>query len=390
MSGAPHLGERPVQLGTRRDRAWREAREPAARKHRRIAGAFVSGRGQQHLAGGCRMHRPARPYLGFRAEEEATVGFVDDHHFLARQHFERRRLAALGRERHEHRVRHGSQVHRTARLRPERDQRRAEAIGTCAAIAGDESLALERSEETERGRLVKPVVGRELAQAAFTFGGAHGAKQREGANDCLSPGDRLAWSFRETRFHIVEPIVGPRARGVKAIPEIRNGRPRTWSPDMTSPRPVATTGSLERVRAMSRVLDTAIRIPGTNMRFGLDAIVGLVPGVGDLVGAGMSGFIILTAARLGAPPAVLVRMVANVGIDALVGVVPIAGDLFDAAWRANTRNAALLERHLEAPVATKRASRGVVAALLLILVLLVVGAIALAAMLFRALAGLAS
>ena len=159
---------------------------------------------------------------------------------------------------------------------------------------------------------------------------------------------------------------------------------------MSSPRPVATSSSLERVRVMSRVLDTAIRIPGTNMRFGLDALIGLVPGVGDMVGAGMSGFIILTAARLGAPPAVLARMVANVGIDALVGVVPLAGDLFDAAWRANTRNAALLERHLEAPRATKRASAGVVAGLLLILVLVVVGAIALAAVLFRLLAGLAS
>jgi hypothetical protein len=141
---------------------------------------------------------------------------------------------------------------------------------------------------------------------------------------------------------------------------------------------------------MSRVLDTAIRIPGTNMRFGLDALIGLIPGVGDVVGAGMSGFIILTAARLGAPPAVLVRMLANVGIDAVVGSVPLAGDLFDAAWRANTRNAALLERHLAAPAAAKRASRGFVAGILLLLLLLVVGAIALAAVLFRALAGVVS
>lgn len=141
---------------------------------------------------------------------------------------------------------------------------------------------------------------------------------------------------------------------------------------------------------MSRLLDTAIRFPGTNMRFGLDALIGLVPGVGDVVGAGMSGFIILTAARLGAPPSVLVRMLANVGLDTLVGAVPVAGDLFDAAWRANTRNAALLERHLEAPAVTKRASRGVVVLILFLLVLLVVGAIALAAWLFRALAGLAS
>jgi len=140
---------------------------------------------------------------------------------------------------------------------------------------------------------------------------------------------------------------------------------------------------------MSRVLDTAIRIPGTDVRFGLDALIGLIPGVGDVVGAGMSGFIILTAARMGAPAAVLVRMVANVGIDSLIGAVPLAGDLFDVAWRANTRNAALLERHLATPEKAKRASSGVVVGLLLLLVLLVAGAIALATALFRMLAGLA-
>ena len=159
---------------------------------------------------------------------------------------------------------------------------------------------------------------------------------------------------------------------------------------MTSPRPAPTTASLERVRALSRVLDTAIRVPGTNVRFGLDALIGLIPGVGDVVGAGMSGFIILTAARMGAPPTVLARMLANVGIDALVGAVPLAGDLFDAAWRANTRNAALLEQHLAAPARAKRASGGFVAGILILVALLAVGAIALAALLFRALAGLAS
>jgi hypothetical protein len=125
------------------------------------------------------------------------------------------------------------------------------------------------------------------------------------------------------------------------------------------------------------------------MRFGLDALIGLIPGVGDVVGAGMSGFIILTAARMGAPAPVLVRMVANVGIDSLIGAVPLAGDLFDVAWRANTRNAALLERHLAAPAEAKRASAGVVVGLILVLVLLVAGAVALATAVFRMLAGLA-
>lgn len=159
---------------------------------------------------------------------------------------------------------------------------------------------------------------------------------------------------------------------------------------MTSPRPPQASESLERVRSLSRVLDTAIRVPGTDMRFGLDALIGLVPGVGDIVGAGLSGFIILTAARLGAPPLVLIRMLANVGIDAIVGAVPLAGDLFDAAWRANTRNTALLERHLAAPASAKRASAGFVAGIVLLLVLLVAGGILLATVLIRMLADLAS
>ena len=100
--------------------------------------------------------------------------------------------------------------------------------------------------------------------------------------------------------------------------------------------------------------------------------------------------IILQAARDGAPTSVLGRMLANVAIDVVVGAIPLLGDLFDVAWRANTRNAALLERHLAAPAVTKRASGGVVALILLLLVLLVIGAIALAAWLFRALAALAT
>ena len=146
-----------------------------------------------------------------------------------------------------------------------------------------------------------------------------------------------------------------------------------------------TSESLARVRALSRVLDTAIHIPGTSLRFGLDALIGLVPGVGDVVGAGMSGFIILSAARLGSPVPVLLRMLLNVGIDTIVGAVPLLGDIFDAAWRANTRNTALLERHLAAPAATRRASVVVVAGIIVALILLVAGAIVLAGWLLGAL-----
>jgi hypothetical protein len=96
--------------------------------------------------------------------------------------------------------------------------------------------------------------------------------------------------------------------------------------------------------ALARLLDTAIRIPGTNIRLGLDAVLGLIPGAGDAVGALLSSYIILAAARQGAPRAVLLRMIGNVAIDSVIGAVPVLGDIFDIAFKSNARNAALLER----------------------------------------------
>jgi hypothetical protein len=144
----------------------------------------------------------------------------------------------------------------------------------------------------------------------------------------------------------------------------------------------------ERVRAMARVLDTAVRIPGTPVRFGLDAVLGLIPGVGDVVGAAASGYIVLAAARLGAPPTVLVRMLLNVGVDMIVGAVPLLGDLFDLGWRSNSRNVALLERHLADPRGARASSARVVAGVLLGIALLAVAGFVLVAMLLRALLGL--
>lgn len=137
------------------------------------------------------------------------------------------------------------------------------------------------------------------------------------------------------------------------------------------------TDPAANLRSLARLLDTAVTIPGTNIRFGLDALIGLVPGLGDMAGAAMSGYIVLAAARLGAPAPVLVRMVTNVAIDGVVGSVPLLGDLFDVGWRANIRNTDLLDRHLAEPTATRRASVGVVAGVVLALVLLAIGAVAL-------------
>jgi hypothetical protein len=114
---------------------------------------------------------------------------------------------------------------------------------------------------------------------------------------------------------------------------------------------------IERLRAVSRLLDNAFTIPGTNVRFGLDALIGLVPGVGDALGALFSAYLILQASRLGAPKSVINRMIANVGVDTVVGWVPLLGDLFDVTWKANNKNLALLEQHLQHPAATRAASK---------------------------------
>ena len=114
---------------------------------------------------------------------------------------------------------------------------------------------------------------------------------------------------------------------------------------------------LDRLRAVSRLLDNAFRIPGTNVRFGLDALIGLVPGIGDAVGALFSAYLILQARRLGAPNSVVNRMIANVGIDTVVGWVPLLGDLFDVTWKANNKNLALLEQHLQQPSKARAASK---------------------------------
>ena len=102
---------------------------------------------------------------------------------------------------------------------------------------------------------------------------------------------------------------------------------------------------LEALRRLQRLLDEAFRVPGTNVRFGWDSIVGLVPGLGDLATALLAGTLIVQAQRMGVPRVVQIRMLLNVGIDLLVGAVPLAGDVADVFWKANTRNMALLDRH---------------------------------------------
>jgi hypothetical protein len=154
--------------------------------------------------------------------------------------------------------------------------------------------------------------------------------------------------------------------------------------------PAPAVRDVARIRSLARLLDSAIRIPGTDIRIGLDPILGLLPGFGDLAGAAASGYIVLTSARLGVPTAVLVRMLMNVGADAIIGSVPFLGDLFDVGWRANERNATLLERHIDRPDATRKGSVAVIAGVGVAVVVMVVGIVALAVLAVGLLARLAS
>lgn len=144
------------------------------------------------------------------------------------------------------------------------------------------------------------------------------------------------------------------------------------------------SADLDHVRRLARQLDTAIPLPG-GMRIGWDAVLGLIPGLGDWAGALLSSYIVLQAMRLGAPREVLLRMVGNVGLEALVGSVPFVGDVFDAAWKANVRNVRLLEDHLAAPRSTRRASRAWVLGIGLLLVAVFALSITLTVLLVRAL-----
>ena len=103
---------------------------------------------------------------------------------------------------------------------------------------------------------------------------------------------------------------------------------------------------LQRIRKIARLLDTAIGIPGTKFRIGLDPILGLLPGGGDLISAGISAYMIYLAARLGLKNAEILKMIKNVAIETAIGSVPIAGDIFDAYFKANMRNLEILEQHL--------------------------------------------
>jgi len=128
----------------------------------------------------------------------------------------------------------------------------------------------------------------------------------------------------------------------------------------------------ENLDLLSHVLDDFIRIPGTSIRFGLDGIVGFIPGIGDLIGGIASCIIIIAAWVRGVSYVTVARMVANVAIEVVVGSIPVLGDMFDIAWRANRRNYALLIGSVDEPRKHTRQSWIFLGGLCLVLAALVI------------------
>jgi hypothetical protein len=105
--------------------------------------------------------------------------------------------------------------------------------------------------------------------------------------------------------------------------------------------------ALARIDMLSKLFDTAFTLPGSNVRFGVEALMRLVPGIGDAAASALSCYLLYEAHRLEVPHQVFARLVANVAIEGIVGAVPVLGDLFDVGFRANRRNVALLKEHFE-------------------------------------------
>lgn len=111
----------------------------------------------------------------------------------------------------------------------------------------------------------------------------------------------------------------------------------------------------DRLDTLARLLDSAVRVPGTNVRVGADALLNLVPGVGTLASKGLSSYLIWEARRLGVPTGLLLRMVGNVGVDLVLSAIPVVGWLGDVFYRSNERNMALLRAHLATTAPPRRA-----------------------------------
>ncbi len=124
--------------------------------------------------------------------------------------------------------------------------------------------------------------------------------------------------------------------------ESNRARRKVYEPEIFDPEQEAR---LQRIRLIAQLMDDSITVPGTDYRVGWDAIVGLVPGIGDFLAACVSSWIVYEAKQLGLPKWKLARMMANISIDTTLGVIPFVGDAFDATFKANLKNCQIVHKH---------------------------------------------
>jgi hypothetical protein len=162
------------------------------------------------------------------------------------------------------------------------------------------------------------------------------------------PTSRADFSRAEARG----PVIDQEGREIPA----ENLRPQFQDPRFqgfqfefggTAFAPLTREQRLARLEALAKLLDVAFILPGTNIRYGIDGLIGLIPVVGDIITTAISLWLVREARALGAPWHVTARMLANVAVDGVVGIVPLAGDAFDVMFRANVRNVRLLRRWME-------------------------------------------
>ncbi|MCB1802496.1 MAG: DUF4112 domain-containing protein [Gammaproteobacteria bacterium] len=132
----------------------------------------------------------------------------------------------------------------------------------------------------------------------------------------------------------------------------------------------ADSPEIRKLQRLAWLLDSAIRIPGTSIRIGLDGLIGLVPGIGDITAGAASSYILLQAVRMGAPLAIVVRMAMNILLESVIGIIPVVGDIFDFVFKANQRNVQLLLDYKAQPSPVHKRSLFVVTLTIVVIVLL--------------------
>jgi hypothetical protein len=169
-------------------------------------------------------------------------------------------------------------------------------------------------------------------------------------NDIITPRKARSGQTSHAGFSRADargPVIDQDGREIPAENLHRHSQGFQFEFGGTTFAPLTREQRLARLEALAKLLDVAFILPGTNIRYGIDGLIGLIPVVGDIITTAISLWLVREARALGAPWHITARMLANVAVDGVVGIVPVAGDAFDVMFRANVRNVRLLRRWME-------------------------------------------